>query len=123
MNSHIPWLAYEPIRETTGQHPCDARQPISVQKVSYEHIDFSLIKSDTDDLYSIFEDRREPFDHVAMRGREFLEFLASRQESEVLVVTHSSWLKTFYLNGMWQYNISSSKIFLFLTSSVIHVST
>jgi broad specificity phosphatase PhoE len=92
----IPWIALENLRETTGLHPCDRRRPITEHMEHYPHIDFSLVLSDDDPLYHQYTCEREPDAHVALRARKFLEWLANRQEKEIIVVTHSAFLRALF---------------------------
>ena len=62
-------------------------------------MDFGLIDSELDPLYPLYVSEREPLDAVVQRGRMFLEFVAGRSETNILVVTHSAFLKVFFLNG------------------------
>lgn len=89
----IPWIGFENIREQTGAHPCDRRRPISEHRVSFPHVDFSLVDDDEDQLYSRYPDRREPLEEVLARARDFLVFLSKRPEKEVIIVTHSAYLR------------------------------
>jgi broad specificity phosphatase PhoE len=92
----IPWIAIENLRETTGLHPCDRRRPISEHMEHYPHIDFSHVLDDIDPLYHLYTCEREPDAHVALRARKFLEWLAAREEKEVVVVTHSAFLRVLF---------------------------
>jgi hypothetical protein len=69
-------------------HPCDRRRTIDLQRKDYPRIDFSKIISDKDPIYSSYT-FREPESHCAARGKEFLEYLFTLDEKEVIVVTHS----------------------------------
>ena len=72
----------------SGMHPCDRRRTIDLQRKDYPRIDFSKIISDKDPIYSSYT-FREPETHCAARGKEFLEYLFTLDEKEVIVVTHS----------------------------------
>jgi broad specificity phosphatase PhoE len=91
----IPFLAHESIREQTGEHPCDRRRPITEHSVSYPHVDFSIIKDDEDPLYfkSI---ERESNESLALRAHDFFDWLAIRQETNIIVVTHSAFLRNTF---------------------------
>ena len=91
----LPWVAIENVREQTGLHPCDKRKPISVHKANYGHVNFDLIASNEDPIYSKYI-LREPDTDVAARGREFIEWLKQRPEKEIIVVTHSAYLRHLF---------------------------
>jgi broad specificity phosphatase PhoE len=95
LQTSIPWLALEAVREQTGSHPCDKRQPISSHKQTYKHINFDGILHDHDPLYDKYTER-EPEDDVVIRCNEFLEWLGTRKEKEIIVVTHSAYLRHLF---------------------------
>jgi broad specificity phosphatase PhoE len=92
----VPWLALECIREQTGLHPCDKRLPISYHQENYPSVDFSLIESEEDPLYPQYEDRREPHDEMDERAKQFLSWIKARPETEIVVVTHSAFLRGLF---------------------------
>ncbi|KAJ0087283.1 hypothetical protein Patl1_08721 [Pistacia atlantica] len=75
---------------TRGVHPCDKRRSISEYQTLFPAIDFSLAKNDDDILWTA--DTRETNEHVAKRGTEFINWLWTRKEKEIAVVTHSGFL-------------------------------
>ena len=97
LEGNVPWLALDSIRETTGLHPCDKRRPRSekMTQPEFKHIDFSFIENDYDLLYDHYT-VREPEAHVASRARNFFDWLENRKETEVVVVTHSAFLRTLF---------------------------
>ena len=90
-----PFLAVEACRERLGVHPCDKRSSITKYRTLFPAIDFSLIENDEDVLWE--PDVREAIDVVAARGMKFLDWLWTREENEIAIVTHSSFLD-FTLN-------------------------
>uniref|UniRef100_A0A453ACG5 Phosphoglycerate mutase-like protein n=1 Tax=Aegilops tauschii subsp. strangulata TaxID=200361 RepID=A0A453ACG5_AEGTS len=90
-----PFLAVEACRERLGVHPCDKRSSITRYRTLFPAIDFSLIENDEDVLWE--PDVREAIDVVAARGMKFLDWLWTREENEIAIVTHSSFLD-FTLN-------------------------
>jgi broad specificity phosphatase PhoE len=89
-----PFVAHEMVREETGVHVCDQRRPTSRQTAEFPQIDFSLLTSEEDPLFS--PDRRETKLQVANRVYRFMEWLADRPEQHVAVVGHSGWLLTLF---------------------------
>ncbi|KAI3465178.1 hypothetical protein Pfo_021841 [Paulownia fortunei] len=85
-----PFVAMELCREHLGVHWCDKRRSISEYKPLFPAIDFSLIESDADTLWKL--DVREANEELAERGLKFLNWLWTRKETEIVVVTHSGFL-------------------------------
>ncbi|KAI9200660.1 hypothetical protein LWI28_011289 [Acer negundo] len=85
-----PFIAVELCREHLGVHPCDKRSSISEYQALFPAIDFSLIESNDDILWE--PEIRERNEAVAKRGMEFLNWLWTRKEKEIAVVTHSGFL-------------------------------
>ncbi|XP_027354020.1 phosphoglycerate mutase-like protein 1 isoform X2 [Abrus precatorius] len=85
-----PFIAVELCREHLGVHPCDKRSSITEYQHMFPAIDFSLIENDEDILWK--PDNREKNEEVAARGLKFLEWLWTRKEKEIAVVTHSGFL-------------------------------
>ncbi|KAL3614417.1 hypothetical protein CASFOL_042491 [Castilleja foliolosa] len=85
-----PIIAVEQCREHLGVHPCDKRRSVSEYKSLFPGVDFSLIESDDDSLWEA--DVRETKEAVATRGMEFLNWLFTRKENEIAIVTHSGFL-------------------------------
>ena len=96
LKDRVRWIALECIREQTGLHPCDQRKDISVRSPEFSGVDFSLIEYDADPLYDQFSSLREPDENVGKRGREFLDWISTRSEPSVIVVTHSAFLRHFF---------------------------
>ncbi|XP_066345167.1 phosphoglycerate mutase-like protein 1 [Miscanthus floridulus] len=85
-----PFLAVEACRERLGVHPCDKRRSITEYRTLFPAIDFSLIENDEDVLW--VPDVRETFESLAERGMKFIDWLWTREEREIAVVTHSGLL-------------------------------
>jgi broad specificity phosphatase PhoE len=90
----IPFVAHEMVREETGVHVCDKRRPKSRQEKEFPMIDFSLLETDEDIIWS--EHQRETKIDVAKRIYNFLDWLECRQEKHVGVSSHSAWLLTTF---------------------------
>ncbi|KAG6434693.1 hypothetical protein SASPL_106333 [Salvia splendens] len=96
----IPIFALDLIM--AGVHWCDKRRSITEYKPLFPAIDFSLaskrslpsahpqIETDEDTLWTL--DVREADEDLAERGQKFLNWLWTREESEIAVVTHSGFL-------------------------------
>ncbi|XP_072151295.1 phosphoglycerate mutase-like protein isoform X1 [Setaria viridis] len=83
-----PFLAIETCRERLqGDHPCDKRRSITEYRTLFPAIDFSLIMNDEDVLW--LPDVREAHKSVAARGMKFMDWLWTREEKEIAIVTHS----------------------------------
>lgn len=85
-----PFIAVEDCREHLGVHPCDKRRSVSEYETLFPAIDFSLIENNEDVLWEA--DVREPNSDVAARGSKFIDWLWTRKEKEIAVVTHSGFL-------------------------------
>ncbi|KAJ9175777.1 hypothetical protein P3X46_014294 [Hevea brasiliensis] len=92
-----PIVAVELCRERTGVHPCDKRRTITEYSSLFPQIDFSLMESDDDNLWKA--DVRETDEEVAARGLKFMNWLKTRQETEIAVVTHHRFLQ-YTLNAL-----------------------
>jgi len=92
----LPFIAHEDCREETGAHPCDGRRPKSESAAAFPGVDFSLIEHEHDDLYSRQrEGEREPKESVMARARKFAQWLLSRPERHIAVVSHAGFLHFF----------------------------
>ncbi|KAH9655293.1 phosphoglycerate mutase-like protein 1 [Citrus sinensis] len=85
-----PIIAVELCREHLGVHPCDKRRSISDYQFLFPAVDFSLIESDEDVLWKA--NVRETNEEVAARGLKFMNWLWTRKEKEIAIVTHRGFL-------------------------------
>lgn len=85
-----PIIAVELCREHLGVHPCDQRRNISDYQFLFPAVDFSLVETDEDVLWKATV--RETKEEVAARGLKFLNWLWTRKEKEIAIVTHSGFL-------------------------------
>ncbi|KAL7199607.1 hypothetical protein ACSBR2_021821 [Camellia fascicularis] len=85
-----PIIAVELCREHLGVHPCDRRRSISDYQCLFPAVDFSLIESDDDLLWKA--NIRETKEELAARGMEFMNWLWTREEKEIAIITHSGFL-------------------------------
>ncbi|MED6216767.1 hypothetical protein PIB30_010795 [Stylosanthes scabra] len=79
-----------PLMNDNGVHPCDKRRSITEYRNMFPAIDFSLIESDEDILWK--PDIRETNEEVVARGLKFFEWLWTRKEKEIALVSHSGFL-------------------------------
>ena len=89
------FVVREECRERWGKYVCDGRRSITdiSSDPQFAQFDFSEIRHDTDVFYS---DDRETDDHCCERAVKFLEWLNSRPEKCIAVVTHSSFLRHLF---------------------------
>ncbi|CAN6555325.1 unnamed protein product [Malus baccata var. baccata] len=85
-----PIIAVELCREHLGVHPCDSRRNISNYQFLFPAVNFSLIETDEDILWEA--DVRETTEEVAARGMKFMNWLWTRKEKEIAIVTHNGFL-------------------------------
>ncbi|XP_052203925.1 phosphoglycerate mutase-like protein 1 isoform X2 [Diospyros lotus] len=85
-----PIVAVELCREHLGVHPCDRRRSISEYQFLFPAVDFSLIESDKDIQWKA--NVRETKEELAARGMKFMNWLWTRKEKEIAIVTHSGFL-------------------------------
>ncbi|KAK7328057.1 hypothetical protein VNO77_22153 [Canavalia gladiata] len=85
-----PIVAVELCREHLGVHPCDKRRSISEYQFLFPVIDFSLIDSNEDTWWKA--NVRETKEELASRGLKFMNWLWTREEREIAIVTHRAFL-------------------------------
>ncbi|CAJ2678251.1 phosphoglycerate mutase-like protein 1 [Trifolium pratense] len=85
-----PIVAGELCREHLGVHPCDKRRSVSEYQFLFPAVDFSLIDSDEDVWWK--DNVRETKEELAERGLKFFNWLWTRKEQEIAIVTHSGFL-------------------------------
>ena len=93
----VPFIAHEMAREEIGVHLCDQRRQISSHKIDFPMVNFDLIESDEDVLFT--HDKRESKVEIGERIYSFLEWLETRTERHIGVTSHSGWLSTMF-NGV-----------------------
>eukprot|EP00927_Polykrikos_kofoidii_P079062 TRINITY_DN75852_c0_g1_i1.p1 TRINITY_DN75852_c0_g1~~TRINITY_DN75852_c0_g1_i1.p1 ORF type:complete len:261 (-),score=46.01 TRINITY_DN75852_c0_g1_i1:309-1091(-) len=86
----VPFVAHELCREISGINCCDSRRSVTEAKKDFPAIDYSLMPCDTDEYFH--PEVRETQDVLAKRAYEFLGWLRMRDESEIVVGTHSAFL-------------------------------
>lgn len=108
--STVPFLALESLRETVN-YTCDRRRGIPLLKHEFPRIDFSLYQNDShapsdechhDGIWNsyiargVLDDAAKESTElhvVARRGYEAFDFLQRRAEREIVVCTHSAFLR------------------------------
>jgi len=83
----------EECRERYGRYVCDGRRSISEIAPEFPDFDFSEVIHN-DDVF--FSDARESDEECCNRAVAFLEWLNSRPEKCIAVVTHSSFLRHLF---------------------------
>jgi broad specificity phosphatase PhoE len=111
---NVPFVAHSGVRETVNFN-CDRRR--NIQDITKDFgdgvVDFTHVPTDHDDVWEAYEKRlgtpeksweniRESGElHVAAeRGRQFMEWLQTRPERNVVVCTHSAFLRCFWNFGV-----------------------
>mmetsp|Transcript_23369 Transcript_23369/g.32742 ORF Transcript_23369/g.32742 Transcript_23369/m.32742 type:complete len:382 (+) Transcript_23369:296-1441(+) len=101
----IPFLAHEDIRETVN-YACDRRRQITEIATEFPMVDFSAIPHEHDEIWSSYEERLGPSHNtaresvelhkVADRGRSFFQWIQSRKEQEIVICTHSAFMRCIF---------------------------
>lgn len=86
-------LVREECRERWGHYVCDGRRDISEILHEFPDFDFSEVVHNKDLFYT---DERESDEDCCARAVKFLEWLNSRPEKCIAVVTHSSFLRHLF---------------------------
>mmetsp|Transcript_5172 Transcript_5172/g.4917 ORF Transcript_5172/g.4917 Transcript_5172/m.4917 type:complete len:325 (+) Transcript_5172:60-1034(+) len=87
------FLVREECRERFGHYVCDGRRSIAEIRAEFPNFDFSEVSNNEDMYYS---DERESDEDCCERAVKFLEWLNSRPEKCIAVVTHSSFLRHLF---------------------------
>ncbi|GKV26589.1 hypothetical protein SLEP1_g35859 [Rubroshorea leprosula] len=85
-----PIIALELCRERERGHPCDNRRNISDYRVLFPAVDFSVAKSDKDTFWR--PEGGETKEEVAARGLKLINWLWTRKEKEIAIVSHGGFL-------------------------------
>jgi len=86
-------IVREECRERWGHYVCDGRRSIDEIAPEFPDFDFSEIGHNEDAFYG---DQRESDEHCCERAMNFLQWLNSRPEKCIAVVTHSSFLRHLF---------------------------
>lgn len=87
------FLAQPLCRERIADYVCDGRCELSVLKRQFPGVDFSLVETEKDDD---FYNQKEDIERVRARAVVFLQWLCSRPERRIAVVTHSIFLRNLF---------------------------
>lgn len=87
------FLVREECRERYGHYVCDGRRSIEEISQEFPDFDFSEVTTNNDTYYT---DERESDEDCCNRAVGFLEWLNSRPEKCIAVVTHSSFLRHLF---------------------------
>ncbi|CAE8613895.1 unnamed protein product, partial [Polarella glacialis] len=88
----VCWIAHEDCMETSGTSVCDKRRDSDEIGEDFPWLDLSLLTEPEDPLWT--PDARETCRAVSDRTHSFALWLRDRQESNIVVATHSAWLFT-----------------------------
>eukprot|EP01064_Diplonema_japonicum_P002450 TRINITY_DN11554_c0_g1_i1.p1 TRINITY_DN11554_c0_g1~~TRINITY_DN11554_c0_g1_i1.p1 ORF type:complete len:332 (+),score=34.96 TRINITY_DN11554_c0_g1_i1:34-1029(+) len=91
----VPFAACELLRERAHGNPCDRRRPRSELHREFPAVDHSSI-AEEDPLRDKEGCNGESWLDTSKRAAEFLEYLATRPETSIAVVTHSAFLLTLF---------------------------
>ncbi|KAL5777473.1 hypothetical protein ACOSP7_010399 [Xanthoceras sorbifolium] len=86
--NYPPIVASELCRDRLGVRPCDKRRSVSECQSLFPEIDFSQMDGEEDELWYLYPDAREPYEDIAAREIQFLKWLWTRPEKEIVVVSH-----------------------------------
>lgn len=90
---HPRFLVREECRERFGHYVCDGRRSIDAIRTEFPDFDWSEVATNEDRYYT---DERESDEDCCARAVQFLEWLNSRPEKCIAVVTHSSFLRHLF---------------------------
>ncbi|XVE60646.1 hypothetical protein DITRI_Ditri05aG0144700 [Diplodiscus trichospermus] len=79
-------MAVELCRDRLGLRPCDMRRRVSECQALFPSIDFSMMDGEEDSLWN--PDVRESEEEIAQRMVLFMEWLWTRPEQEIAIVSH-----------------------------------
>jgi len=102
-SGNVPFMVHDLCRERSGKFTCDKRRSKTeimkelapIYDYTNDCIDFESFGYPTEHDENWME-FREPSEQVTKRAIDFVQWLATRPEQEIAVVTHSSWLKHLF---------------------------
>lgn len=105
-----PFIVHHLAKERSGRYTCDKMRPKAqivadmapIYAQTRDVIDFDTYgypgDGNDDDEDATWQEEREPAEQVIARSVELLQWLASRPEQEIVLVSHSSFLKHLFRN-------------------------
>lgn len=101
--SGVPFLVHQLCQERWGLFTCDKKRSkkdivadmAPVYEATGDIIDFDSFGYPTEED-TLWKETREPDEDCTGRGIAMMQWLATRPEKEIAVVTHSSWLKHLF---------------------------
>lgn len=101
-NSNLSFIAHESLRETVN-FVCDQRRPIQEIADEFPRVDFSMCQQDHDFIWEKYQKRlsdnwethmeSSELYVVANRAHEIFSLLEKRSESQIVICTHSAFLR------------------------------
>ncbi|XP_021284679.1 phosphoglycerate mutase-like protein 1 [Herrania umbratica] len=79
-------MAVELCRDKMGVRPCDMRRRVSECQALFPSLDFSMMDGEEDSLWN--PDVREPDEEVSARMAQFMKWLWTRPEQDIVIVSH-----------------------------------
>ena len=90
-DKQVPMIALECVREfPLGKHTCNKRSSKDMLVAKYSHINFDSLQSNQDDIW--MSHREETIEELNLRIQKLKEFIASRSETNIALVNHSSFI-------------------------------
>ena len=94
-----PMIALDCVMEyPQGLDQCNRRKSIKEYKYCFPHVDFSQIEYDEDPFWKRYE--KETIEHLNGRLEKMKQFIKSRPEKNIVLVSHSSYLGWFLNNNI-----------------------
>ncbi len=102
-NKDIPMLALDCVMEyPQGLDQCNHRKTIKEYKYSYPKVDFSHIEHDEEPFWKKYE--IESIESLKKRIKKMKDFINSRPENNIAIVSHSSFLGKFLFDNIGNEN-------------------
>mmetsp|Transcript_7499 Transcript_7499/g.15616 ORF Transcript_7499/g.15616 Transcript_7499/m.15616 type:complete len:362 (+) Transcript_7499:52-1137(+) len=90
-NPPPPFVCHDALREATGVNYPDKRRSKSAIKAAFPTVDFSNVLDEDDLLWK--PNKRESLRELNVRISSFFDWLSSRPEKVIAVVTHGVWIE------------------------------
>ena len=94
-NTDTPIIALDSLLEYPfwGKENCNKRKSKSLLQSNFPQVNFDNILEEP-----VWMSERSTIDDLEIRKQEFIDYLNSRSETHIAVVSHSSWLNYFLYN-------------------------